>query len=880
MPFPHIKLPPVAVPVLLAIGLAHSEPAAFDLAGPSIEVEITRGSRSLPASQVPNLAVGDRVWIKADLSPGQSARYLMVATFLRGATDPPPADWFSRCETWRSKCSKEGLTLTVPHGAQQLLVFLAPQTGGDFNTLVNAVRGRPGAFVRTSQDLNQAGLDRSRLETYLTAVRSLGETNPSRLREAAPLLARSLAIKVDEKCLEKISVLQAPCLAEGRESLILDDGHSVSIAQQLTSGPTSDLAMEASNTPQLRSGYYGPFIGSIFDIAKILDSFGTAQYQYFPALTSAHGRSLDLTLNAPPSFHDPKSVLVVALPAMEAPQFPPLHSVNPEETLCARKDLLVLPVQGAPLVFSTAYAHDSVLHFLDKDGSTFDLSARADPTRGGFVVESTALNTLLLHNPVKASLHGQWGFDAFEGPSFQLANPSEQQWSLGAGDATGLIVGRPDTIHLHADSVSCLEEVTLVGPGAQQWKVEWKKTGAKEVEARLPLQEVNPGDMTLLIKQFGGREPRRLSLRAFSVAGHLERFALHAGDSEGVLHGNRLDEVESLTFQGTKYAPGTLSSSDGRDELAMLAEDGRAARALRQGDTPKASATLKDGRVFEVGVSVDSQRPSAAIISKTVKLLRAAGDNDIRLSDERELPLQAELTFSLRAESPPLFTREDKLEVATTNGASSVVLGVGAGGVMLQSAKVAVATLDPEKAFGASAFGPLRLRRIIGGVPGGWQPLVTLVRLPSLTGVDCPADPAAACSLVGGNLFLLDSVSRDAKFTQPTAIPDGFTDPTLLIPHPTDGQLYIKLRDDPSVVSIAVLTVRTRPSALTQTVESASAPALAAPTPGPVPASEVRHFSAAAPAGESSAYNAAASADSNQQPPKTAAPGSPSHEQP
>jgi len=41
--------------------------------------------------------------------------------------------------------------LTVPKDAQQLLVFLAPETGGDFNTLVNAVRGRPGAFVRTSR---------------------------------------------------------------------------------------------------------------------------------------------------------------------------------------------------------------------------------------------------------------------------------------------------------------------------------------------------------------------------------------------------------------------------------------------------------------------------------------------------------------------------------------------------------------------------------------------------------------------------------------------------------------------------------------------------------------------------------------------------------
>src|SRR5262249_29894902 len=217
-------------------------------------------------------AVGDKVSLKADLPAGESAHYLLVAAFLRGATNPPPTEWFFACETWTRRCAKDGLMLTVPENAGQLLVFLAPQTGGGFKTLVDAVRGRPGAFVRTSQDLRQAALDHSRLDAYLAAVRHQGEVDPAQLKEAAPLLARSLAIKVDEACLAKIPVLQGPCLAQGRESLILDDGHSASLAQALTSGPASDLAMEASNTPQLKSGYYGPFIGSILDIARILDS--------------------------------------------------------------------------------------------------------------------------------------------------------------------------------------------------------------------------------------------------------------------------------------------------------------------------------------------------------------------------------------------------------------------------------------------------------------------------------------------------------------------------------------------------------------------------------------------------------------------------------
>jgi hypothetical protein len=283
---PRASLLAAAALALTRLVVAHADTAPFDLAGPVIESKVTRGEQTLPISEVPNLTTGDRVWLKADLPTSQSEHYLMVVAFLRGSTNPPPPDWFFRCETWNRKCARDGITVTVPREAQQVLVFLAPQTGGDFKTLVDAVRGRPGAFVRTSQDLNQATLDRSRLESYLAAIHSLNDAGPDRLKESAPLLARSLAIKVDQKCLDKIPELQAPCLMDGQESLILNDGHSTSIVQALTSGPASDLAMEASYTPQLSYGYYSPYIASVLDIARIFDSFRTAHYQYIPALAA------------------------------------------------------------------------------------------------------------------------------------------------------------------------------------------------------------------------------------------------------------------------------------------------------------------------------------------------------------------------------------------------------------------------------------------------------------------------------------------------------------------------------------------------------------------------------------------------------------------
>src|SRR5450631_2022840 len=575
------SLLPAAVLALVGAVCAHADPAPFDLSGPVLEVKVTHGVKTLPISEVPNLASGDRLWIQADLPATQSAHYLLVAAFLRGSTNPPPESWFFRCETWSGKCAREGLTITVPLDAQQVLLFLAPETGGDFKTLVNAVRGRPGAFVRASQDLNQATLDRARLEIYLAAIRTLNKADPAKLKDAAPLLARSLAIKVDEKCLERNPELWAPCLMQGQNSLILDDGHSTSIVEALTAGPASDLAMEASFTPQLSYGYYSPYIASVLDIARIMDSFHTAQYQYIPALASPQGDQLALVLNTPPSFHNPKSVLVAALPAVEQPQLPPLHAVNPKEIFCARDTSLVLPVDGAPLAFSTEYAHGLSLIVTGKDGKTIALAAKADPVQGGYVVDTAALGNAALGDSIHASLKGYWGFEPYEGPTFRLINVHAKSWELAAGDEAALIVGRQDTIHLQADSVSCVDGIMLKDPGGKQLKVDWKTTRPDEVEIKLPLQGASPGAMTLLVKQFGDDQADPVSIHTFADAGRMDGFSIHAGDIVGTLKGSRLDEVASLTFKNNVFVPGELTSNHGIDELPMVAQDAPSVTALK-----------------------------------------------------------------------------------------------------------------------------------------------------------------------------------------------------------------------------------------------------------------------------------------------------------
>ena len=807
------------IPAILAAA-AEAGPAPFDLAGPLLDVKITRGTQTLPASEVPNLVAGDRIWIKADLPPSQSTHYLMVTAFLSGSTNPPPPSWFFPCKTWTGKCAEDGLTVTVPEGAQQVLVFLAPQTGGDFKTLVNTVQGRPGAFVRTSQDLNQAALDRSRLERYLAAVRALSDADPAKLAESAPLLARSLAIKVDEKCLDRVPALQAPCLSQGQETLILNDGHSTSIVEALTSGPGGDLAMEASYTPQLSYGYYSPYIASVLDIAKIFDSFRTAQYQYIPALATPRGDKLALALNTAPSFHNPQSVLVVALPAVEQPQLPPLHAVNPKEIYCAGKTALVLPVDGAPLVFSTAYAHGLTLSLTGKDGKSIDLPATADAVQGGYVVDTTALHSVSMGDSVHASLLGFWGFERYRGPSFVLMNAHSKTWELAAGDEDALVVGRQDTVHLRADSVSCVDGIMLKDPAGKQLKAEWKNVKPNELEVKLPLQEASPGAMTLLVSQYGVSEPQPIAIQTFSEAGHFDGFVMHAGDSQGVLKGSRLDQVANLSIRNLVFVAGELTRSAG-DELPMVAQDSQAAASLKQERGIAAKVTLKDGRVLPLIGTVDSPRPRVTLIGQSVQPSPSSRESNIQLTDQGELPQDAILTFAVRAQLPAIFARDETIEVAGADESWSTVLSFGNGGLTLENGQVAVATFNPAKAFGASAFGPLRFRVVAKAIPGDWQPLGNLVRLPILRDLAC-STPELACKLSGTNLYLVDSLSNDREFAHPVQVPDGFLGAALPVPHPTGGALYVRLRDDPSVINATSFDVQQLPPTPKDTARSAA----------------------------------------------------------
>jgi hypothetical protein len=789
--------------------LARADNNSFDLLGPRIEMKVTRNGKPLPIADVANLQPGDRLWLHPDFPDDQAARYLLIVAFLRGATNPPPENWFIKVETWTKQVREEGTVVTVPQDAQQALLFLAPETGGDFGTLRSAVRGRPGVFVRASQDLNQASLDRSRLEKYLADVKAISDADPKALHEHSLLMARTLGIRIDEQCFNKPIEEQSSCLTKNTENLVLDDGHSQSMVTALASGPNSDLVGAVSATSLAGGGFYSAYVGAVVDLARILGNLHTASYVYIPALALPKGEQMNLRLNNPPSFRKPMSVIVVGLPAIEAAQLPPLRTINVDQVFCLQKSSLVLPVEGAPLVFSSDIGHDFYLSVPGKDGKDLKLPARADASSGGFLIDTHTVEGAKLDQQMTGTLHGYWGFESYEGPNFHLRTSRPAQWVIPATEQTALIVGREDTFHLQSDSAACVDNIKIQDAQGKDVKTTWKATKPDELELKVALKDQPAGRMTIKLQQFGQPKPDELPLLTYSEAAHLEGFTINAGDQQGVLKGTRLDEVDHFDLNGIHFVPAKLTRENEKDELNLSAAQPDTA-ALRPDQSLVAKVALKDGRVLDLPTKVEAPRPKVTLVSKNIQL--GSTPSGISLGSQDELPLDGQISFLLKTEIPEKFSRAERIEVATADEAFSVLLNMTDGSLILRDSESVLAVFDPHKAFGPSAFGPLRFRAVeADGTKGDWQPLATLVRIPALKEIRCPDSTDKPCQLSGTNLFLIDSVASDQQFAHNAPVPTDFIDATLSVPHPSETGLYIKLRDDPSAINTVNLPVSQDP---------------------------------------------------------------------
>jgi hypothetical protein len=840
----------------LTTALRADDKARFDLTGPTIDIRVTRGSATLPIAQVPNLQPGDKIWIKADLPPSQSNHLILIVAFLRGTTNEPPDNWFTEIDTWDKKTA-EGTTITVPNEAEQALLFVAPETGGDFKTLRSAVKGKPGLFIRADADLNEASFEQQRIERYLAAMKTVPQDDQKAIQEHSTKLAATLALKPNADCFKQPVDQQVTCLTQSSAPVLLDDGHGQSIAEAISTGPSSDFINAASYTQPVGAGLYSAYVGAVVDLVHLVGMLRTAQYQYIPGLSFPQGSSLSLRLNAPPSFHKPESVIVIGLPAIQKAKLPPLHPHNPNQVACLLQPKMTIPLEGAPLVFSSSFAHGLVLH-LNRTGSPTDIPLTPDAFEGGLVVTKGEKGEAA-HDPapqgdalqsdsaqpakpdvkmgettdltITGTVRGYWGFDSFEGPTITLQQVKGKDWKI--VDNAQLLAGQDNHFTLKADGSACVEHIALASDNAKDKDVDvsFKPAEGKDAKDTLALdvslKTVQPGGYSLAIQQFGDSDRDKVPLTAYTAGIHVDAIKIHGGDKTAVLTGEGLKDVASVEIEKQTFTP----SGEGNDDktVHLQTETG-----VSPADGSNATVKLKDGRTMPVKISAEAARPGLTLLSFKATPVQKDGTLPVSFGAKDDILLEGKLTFVVQTKDA--FPRTQTIEVATADGSVHTTLSLAANNLVLQDDHTAVATLDPLNAFGQSAFGKLQMRPVAAdGTPGDWTPLGTLVRAPQITAIHCTTADAPTCTVEGNNLFLVQSFDATKDFAKPTDVPTGFADNSFAVPTPADGAtLYLKLRDDPSAVASVTLPTPVQKPASSDTSTSQSS----APAPDAAPAAQ------------------------------------------
>ncbi len=762
----------------LAASSASAQQGGFDLGGPDLTITVGRGGETLPLTAVPSLKAGDRLIARAELPADQSARYRMVVAFLRGATNPPPKQWFFEAETWKPK--RDTLDLKVPEGAEQAIVLMVPDAGGGFDAVRDAVRGRPGIFVRAAQDLYQASLDRARLDTFVNTVGALGERAPERLATVAPVLADALRVKLNAECLTRQRALQAACLMQDRSATILQAGRGTSFTETLTGAPVN-LAYGVAATREGGAGFYSPYIGLARDLARLFGAFQSAQYQYLPALAVGTGDRLRLQLNAAPSFQSPRSVLVAPLPPI-GQATSPLWRAGATKPVCLTQPDATLGLDDASLLFATGYARDLTLRITTTDGRTVEVPMVADVERGGVRAASGMPG---VDGPVASGvLHGRWGFDRFTGPRLAVQADAARNWQ--AEPDGSVVVGRESPLTLRGGASACVAGLAIVA-GDDVLPVEWQASAADELRATLPLGKVRPGPLTLRIARYGMADPVALKLTGRVEASRLDRFTIHAGDREGVLTGQRLDQVQSLDFAGRRFVAGALTRGSKGDRLVLTGEG-----VVEAGDkAATAKVRLRDDRVATVDATLAPPRPQLSVVGRDVAVQPVAGVLPLRLP-EGVVPLDATLRFSLRVEGG--VASDDRLEIAGAED-KSATLGVGTGTLQRIGGNILVASIVPQTLLGPEAAGPLRVRVRRGETNGDWRPLAQVVRLPAIAGVRCAVP--GGCTLTGRDLFVIAAAGDPGDAAAMTVVPAGFVGSSIALPPLSGSTVALRLHDAP-----------------------------------------------------------------------------------
>jgi hypothetical protein len=773
---------------------------------------------TLPAAIVPALAPGDVVDVRFPdyTRPPARANYHVNVAFI---TEVPPLHWLYERSGPEDRLFSNDRRKKPTAPAHLHFVYGTPDH-----------RGIPIFFI-VPEDAKTRGMDGARnyVQAHPTDFKNMSEsandavTRYSWFRDFLQSLAQGAIDPVSgQQRVEDIAAsLGAPpgavsgCYATGgSQSDVANCIQTTLLSVQYQTN------IDAPTTAQFFGGVAGAaspaqmafYIQPLLAMWQIFARIGHQEYEYLPATLQitappAGARfGTELLMGAKvPTLRPPgarSSVLFFTIGDAEAAQNPPQVTGDaPAAGLCARTDRIALPIH---LDRTSPFVTDGGVVVTPEHGSAFTLPL--DPrTLATPVIERSQLERAGFRAQV--ALTGHVGFAPLAREriaSVQIALPHPAPWFVAPAPHRAPIAGGTLDVIATSSQAPCLSSAELQIGDAAPVPLTLTRLDDRRIELRASLQSTPPGNAEIRFSQDDPLHRTRIEdAVALGIAHPPARVANGAAPSAAIgdafvsIAGTGLETTTGLRLGGATYAKDPASTST----AACYSGPPIAGRGLEPGQSLTAQlfgASNAPGQVFTL--TLTGPRPvlaQSAVVPNAPSHLSTDTLRVVLQSGPRGLPAHREVRIRrARSASTPCDAVRDATTYATVPDAATHE----ATGSELDL------TLRAGETLGDRAFGTVQVQLVDADtkLTSAWENLPgSFVRAPTVSRIDCPATPAAPCTLLGTNLSAIDGVQdANGQFVAPdpgcTTNAKGLT--CVRIPHV--GHVTLRLGDAQTVLPL------------------------------------------------------------------------------
>lgn len=740
---------------------------------------------TLPAAVVPALKPGDDVDVRFSdyMRPPARANYHVNVAFI---TEAPPLRWlYEKSGTWdqlfanrRSGTSKpRDLSFTYGEGDHRgiPIFFIVPEdekTRG-MDGVRDYVDAHPTDFKNMSQSANTAVDRYNWFQDFLHSL-AVGSLNPLAGGNAVTAVAASLGANPSTI---------ATCYSQGATQ------SQVATCIETTLGSVQYQAnINAPTEAQFFGGLAGAavptqlasYLVSLLGVWQIFLHTGHQEYEYLPA-------SLDLATPSSPGGTGEQLLMGLKVPALRPPAAtsdvlfftigdpqaaatpPVVVNGSSASGMCASTSRVEIPLH---LDRTSTYVHDTSLLVTPDRGASYTIpidphsiaaptierSALAGADDGGYTVR----------------LAGRFGFDPVVQPDRVLARiavPRAATWSVAPFPNRNPIAGRTLDVIASSAAAPCLSQAEVQIGSAPAIPLQIKRLDDRRVELQAALKDVPPGEARIRFYQddlVGRTEIENTATLAIAAqpaqVDPSSAPVAYLGDAFITLSGTGFESISGVRLGATTYTKAPSSTST----LACFTGPSIGGNGLEAGESISTQLVPTDGSTGEVFVSkLAAARP--VLLAPIV-----APDAPVHLSSEplavelatggADLPAQREIRVrrAVAVQSP--------CDVVRADTSYSVVAPAD---THIETPSRLAVYLHPADELHDNAFGTLQIQLVDTQTKSAsdWATLPgSFVRTPTISKIECSADPSAPCTLLGTGLGAITGVDDASGHVVPPGI--------------------------------------------------------------------------------------------------------------